>query len=126
MIKTQTWSGDQNILPPERRRFLRIEAAVQIEIRPFGTDVPMRLETSDISQGGCYVETSLTLELGTKLDIVLWLDQQKVTTKGTVVTRHSQFGNGVEFDRLSPENVGKLRFFLDSREGSWHTRTWPV
>lgn len=119
MIKAQTWSDGQNLLPPERRRYLRIEVAAQIEIRPDGTNVPMRLETSDLSLGGCYVEMNLTLEVGTRLDIVLWLDQQKVSTRAVVVTRHPQFGNGISFLSVSPENEARLRAFLDAHGGSW-------
>ncbi|MFY9559031.1 MAG: PilZ domain-containing protein [Terriglobales bacterium] len=119
MIKAQTWSANQNVLPAERRRYLRVQVAVQIEIRPAGTNVPMRLETSDVSLGGCYVEMALTLDVGTKLDIVLWLDQAKVSTKGLVVTRHPQFGNGIAFLQLSSENEARLRAFLDAHDGSW-------
>ncbi len=126
MIKAQTWGGDDNPLPPERRRYFRVQVAVQLEIRPDGTNVPMRSETSDLSLGGCYVETAFTLEVGTKLDIVLWLDQQKVNTRAVVVTRHPQFGNGISFVSLSPENEARLRSFLDSHDGSWQTHTSPA
>jgi c-di-GMP-binding flagellar brake protein YcgR len=71
MVKAQTGSSDQNLLPPDRRRHLRIQTAVQIEIRPEDYERAMRLETSDLSLGGCYVEMNLTLEVGTKLNIVL-------------------------------------------------------
>jgi c-di-GMP-binding flagellar brake protein YcgR len=126
VIKAQTWSGDQNVLPPERRRYLRIQVAVQIEIRPEGTNVPMRLETSDLSLGGCYVEMALTLDVGTKLDIVLWLDQQKVSTRAVVVTRHPQFGNGICFLSVFPENEARLRAFLDAHDGYGPAHTSPV
>lgn len=119
MIKAQVWGGDENVLPAERRRYFRIQIAVQIEIRPEGTNVPMRLETSDLSLGGCYVEMNLTLDVGTKLDIVLWLDQQKVCTRAVVVTSHPQFGNGISFLSVSPENEARLRAFLDAHGGSW-------
>ena len=125
-MKTQIWSGDPFILPPERRRYLRVEVAVQIELRPSGTNVPMRMETADVSLGGCYVEMGMTLEEGTKLDIILWLDQKKLCTKGVVVTRHPQFGNGIQFERLSSENEALLLNFLDSHEDSWKKRDWPV
>ena len=122
MIKAQTWSVEPSILQAERRRYPRTQIAVQIEIRPQGIDVPMRLETTDLSLGGCYVEMALTLDIETKLDIVLWLDGQKVSTRGVVVTRHPQFGNGIEFVGMFSESERKLRCFLDSRDPSWHTR----
>jgi len=78
----------------------------------------MRLETSDLSLGGCYVEMALTLDVGTKLDIILWLEGQKVSTRGVVVTRHPQFGNGIEFVGMFSESERRLRSFLDSHDSS--------
>ena len=86
----------------------------------------MRLETSDFSLGGCYVEMALTMDIGTKLDLVLWLNQEKVCVKGVVVTRHAQFGNGIQFERLSAENAVKVAYFLDPREDSSQTPTLPI
>lgn len=126
MIKAQSSSDDQELLPAERRRSPRVKVALQIEIRPAGTDVPTRLTTSDVSLGGCYVEMALTLEVGTKLDIVLWLDQHKVITKGVVVTRHPQFGNSLQFGHMSFENEARLRCFLDSNDGSWPAGTFTM
>jgi|SRR5882757_8081079 len=120
MIKAHTWNGDQNILAAERRQYSRIEVAIQIELRPDGTNVPMRLQTSDVSLGGCYVEMTLTLDIGTRLDIVIWLNQQKLTVRGVVVTRHAQFGNGISFLSVSHENENRLRSFLETHDGSWH------
>jgi c-di-GMP-binding flagellar brake protein YcgR len=120
MIKAHTWTGAQSVLAAERRQYSRIEMAVQIELRPDGTNVPMRLQTSDFSLGGCYVEMALTLDTGTRLDVVLWLDQQKVTMRGVVVTCHPQFGNGISFVSVSPENEARLRSLLNAHEGFWH------
>jgi c-di-GMP-binding flagellar brake protein YcgR len=120
MIKAHTWTGDQDVLAAERRQYSRIRVAVQIELRPDGTNVPMRLETSDVSLGGCYVEMALTLDVGKRLGIVIWLDQQKVTMRGVVVTCHPQFGNGISFLSVSPENEAQLSSFLDIHDGSWH------
>lgn len=83
----------------------------------------MRLQTTDLSGGGCYVEMALTLDVGTKVDIVLWLDQQKLTLRGVIVTRHPQFGNGIEFLGMSLENERKLYCYLDSHESTWQTHT---
>jgi c-di-GMP-binding flagellar brake protein YcgR len=114
MAKLEAWSGAANILPGERRSTMRIKAAVQIELRTIGSDVPMRIETADISVGGCYVEMGMTLEIGTRLDIVLWLQQNKLCAKGTVVTQHIQFGNGIRFDQMAPEDEAALLSFIDA------------
>lgn len=123
MINMQTWTLEQSALLAERRRHPRVQIPVQIEIRPAGMDVPMRLETTDLSVGGCYVEMALTLDVGAKLDIVLWLDGQKVSTRGVVVTRHPQFGNGIEFVGMFSDSERRLRYFLECHEKSLPPQT---
>jgi c-di-GMP-binding flagellar brake protein YcgR len=123
MINMQAWTLEQSALLAERRRHPRVQIPVQIEIRPAGMDVPMRLETTDLSVGGCYVEMALTLDVGAKLDIVLWLDGQKVSTRGVVVTRHPQFGNGIEFVGMFSDSERRLRYFLECHEKSLPPQT---
>jgi hypothetical protein len=78
----------------------------------------MRLETTDVSLGGCYVEMAFTLDIGTKLDMVFWLGEQRIVTTGIVVTRHSQIGNGIAFTGMSSHDRDMLRRFQDSLEAS--------
>ena len=98
---------------PERRKYARTKASVQLELRTEASDVPIRVETTDISVTGCYVEMSITLEVGTKLAIGLWLGNRKVTTAATVVTRHPQFGNGIEFLDMVEQDRSALRQYLE-------------
>ncbi len=97
----------------ERRQFQRVRAAVQIELKIEGTNVPIRVETSDISEGGCYVEMPLTLPKDAKLQILLWLGQDKLVFSGRVATSHPQFGNGIEFCTLSQDCTRKLVQYID-------------
>ena len=53
-----------------------------------------------------------TLEVGTKLKIVLWINDVKVSTGGLVVTRDLQVGNGIEFTDMAPEDRERLKHFL--------------
>ena len=53
-----------------------------------------------------------TLEVGTKLKIVLWINDAKVSTGGLVVTRDLHVGNGIEFNDISHEDRERLRHFL--------------
>jgi c-di-GMP-binding flagellar brake protein YcgR len=96
----------------ERRQFQRLHVAVQAELRVQGNEMPIRVETADISMGGCYVEMAVTLDVGTELNIVLWLGHEKLTIIGKVVTRHPQFGNGIEFSSLTQDARQRLRLFL--------------
>jgi c-di-GMP-binding flagellar brake protein YcgR len=105
---------DPQLSTPERRRYPRVKTPVQVELRPEGSAAPLRVETSDISATGCYVEMSMTLAVGSRLAIVLWVGDERVTAEGIVRTQHPQFGNGIEFAGMSTGDRDKLVRHLES------------
>ena len=96
----------------ERRQYSRTKAAVAVELQPDKASAPLRVKTADLSIGGLYVEMMFTLEVGTKLKIVLWINDVKVSTGGVVVTRDLQVGNGIDFTDMAPEDRVRLEQFL--------------
>ena len=102
----------------ERRKFPRIKATIPLEFKPEGATVASRAETADLSISGCYIELSFTMPVGTKLDMVLWVEDERVPTKGVVVTHHPQFGNGITFAEMSSDGEGKLANFLKKCEAA--------
>ena len=98
----------------ERRRFQRYTVQVQIELREQGSDVPLRLETTDLSRGGCYVQLMMTLSLGAYVSVTLWLDGYPVHVRGRVVTRHPEFGNGIMFLEFEGNGEQLLTRYLDA------------
>ena len=96
----------------QRRRHLRVKVAVTIELLIEKYATPLRGRTSDLSLGGCYVESMFTLELGTQVKVTLWLNDAKVVTEGVIVTRHIQVGNGIQFTNMSAQDSATLRKFL--------------
>jgi hypothetical protein len=110
---------DQQLLshvlgPPDRRRDPRHSVQVQIELREDGSDVPIRMNTTDLSRGGCYLELMMPLPVGTYVTATLWLSNCSVRMRGRVVTRHPQFGNGIKFLEFE-DNGGKLpALYLDA------------
>jgi len=104
------------MVPKERRRYPRTKATIPIEFKAEGASVASRAETADLSLSGCYVEMSFTLAVGSKLDLVLWVEDERLATKGMVVTHHPQFGNGIEFLDMTGEDQAKLAHFLETCE----------
>jgi c-di-GMP-binding flagellar brake protein YcgR len=100
--------------PMERREHARVKACVQVELRQEGSPAVIRTKTSDISLGGCYVEMMFTLETSSKLNIALWINGERLRCKGVVITRHPQFGNGIQFLDISVEDQQRLRNLLQS------------
>lgn len=100
----------------ERRRFPRVKSAVALELRYTGAVAPLRATTSEASVSGCYIETMFTLEVGTALEIVMWIDGEKITGKGVVATKYPQVGNGIHIQEMAAEDRAKLDAFLKAQE----------
>jgi hypothetical protein len=100
----------------EHRKYPRSKVAVQVELKTESATVASRTETSDLSVGGCYIEMSFTFQVGTELDLVLWIADERIVTRVVVVTHHPQFGNGMQFLDLSLEDQTKIDHFLRSCE----------
>jgi c-di-GMP-binding flagellar brake protein YcgR len=107
----------------EHRKYPRSKIAVQVELKTENATVASRTETSDLSVGGCYIEMSFTFELGTELDLVLWIADERIATRVIVVTHHPQFGNGMQFLNLSVEDQDRIDRFLKSCETSPEEKT---
>jgi hypothetical protein len=106
--------NDSEWSQPERRRYPRRKTPIQLELRPEGYTAPIHAQTTDICVIGCYVEMSITLEVGSRVSITLWLGDEKLTAEGNIVTRHPQFGNGIELRGMSEDSRHKLAHYLET------------
>ena len=100
----------------ERRRFPRVKSAVALELRYSGAVAPLRATANEVSLSGCYIETMFTLDVGTALEIAMWLDGEKIKAKGIVATKYPQVGNGIDLSEMKPEDRAKLEAFLKAQE----------
>jgi len=99
---------------PDRRRHPRFTVQVQVELRQEGSDVPLRIVTTDLSRGGCYVQMLTQLPLAARVQATLWLDACPIVIRGVVVTRHPQFGNGIMFVEFEGQAEQLLTRYLDA------------
>jgi c-di-GMP-binding flagellar brake protein YcgR len=97
-----------------QRQYPRFEATLPVDLRPLGTNAPLRTQTHDISLGGLYAEMTFTQEIATVVDITLWIGDWKVSARGEVVSKHPSFGNGIKFTQLADENRERLNQFLET------------
>jgi len=102
----------------ERRQHPRTKVKVAIELRSERIATPLRVQTADLSIGGLYVEMMFTLEVGTKLKIVLWINDVNVSTYGVVVTRDLHVGNGIKFTDMAPEDRERIKDLLTAAAAS--------
>lgn len=97
----------------DRRKFDRKITAVQLEMVLAGRAAPMRVSTTDLSVGGCYVQTSYPLSIGVRLGISIPIGNEKLLVQGIVKTCHQSFGNGIQFLKMAPADRVKLEAFLE-------------
>jgi hypothetical protein len=107
----------------DRRRFQRIKCYVAVEIRIEGVEKPVWGNLSNVSRGGCLVETASMVPPGKVLEIGLWVASGKLWVKGVIIsgiaTRSaSSFGVRVKFSQAELSEKEHLREFLKFVEGS--------
>jgi c-di-GMP-binding flagellar brake protein YcgR len=98
-----------------RRAYPRLKTSVPIELCLEDSQSPIRGATADISLTGCYIETIFPMPVGTNLELRLRLDDTLLVL-ATVVTSDPQVGNGIQFNKMLPEDIAELRAFLEAAE----------
>lgn len=118
------WS---EVLPPElieeertqarhdnRRAFQRHKISFPLELRDERVNMPLRVNATDISGNGCYVETVMPLPVATALRIDLWMGEERISPSGVVRTRDPGVGMGIEFTGLPVELKKRFQAHLDA------------
>jgi hypothetical protein len=96
-----------------KRRFLRHKISIPLELRDERVNTPMRVQVTDVSGNGCYVETILPIPKDTVLKVEFWMDEERVTASAIVRTCDPGVGNGIEFTGLTPETKQRVQQYLD-------------
>src|SRR5271165_134725 len=118
---TPNWGSD-------RRRHPRMKCFVAVELRVDDTPTPIWGNLSNTSVGGCLVETATPIRPGSKVEIGLWLPNDKIWVKGFalsgIITRGGP-ANGVRirFEGMVPAERDNLRQFVKFVQETTRTLT---
>jgi hypothetical protein len=96
----------------QQRRYPRVRVNLPAEAKHVLENFPRRGQISNVSEGGAYLEMVQTLEPPTCVDVVLWINGEKIQARAEVVTRNAHLGNGIRFTRMSDSDKQKLRDFV--------------
>src|SRR5262249_41785414 len=96
-----------------RRKFLRHKISFPLELRDERVNTPLRVNATDVSGNGCYVETVMPLAIGTALRVDFWIDQERVSPTAVVRTRDPGVGMGIEFTGMTEEVKKRFQAHLD-------------
>jgi len=92
-----------------RRTYPRMKCRVTIELQAEGDDRPVLGNLTDVSLGGCFIETSVILTAGTRLNLVFSIDDGKLQAEGTVLRTDPGTGIAVQFGDLNREGRAAIQ-----------------
>ncbi len=101
------------IADSNRRRWHRHKISLPLELRDERVNAPLRINATDVSGNGCYVETMQPLPLGTVLRLDFWLDSEHIKITAVVRTCDPGVGNGIEFTGMPPDTKERMQTYLD-------------
>jgi hypothetical protein len=96
-----------------RRKFARHKISYPVELRDERVNTPLRVNATDISGNGCYVETVMPLPVATALRVDLWIEEERLTPSAIVRTRDPGVGMGIEFTGLTEEQKKRFQAHLE-------------
>ncbi len=104
----------------DRRTHPRYEFFAAAEVIPAESGARMETRVRDLSEQGCYVDTSDALPLGTVTDVRITKGAQLFETRARVVYSRATKGMGLVFTTIEAEQLRTLKTWLaESRETSW-------
>lgn len=96
-----------------RRAFARHKISFPLELRDERVNTPLRVNATDISGNGCYVETVMPLPVATALRVDLWIGEERMSPSAVVRTRDPGVGMGIEFTGMTEEMKKRFQDHLD-------------
>jgi hypothetical protein len=96
-----------------RRRFARHKISFPIELRDERVNTPLRVNATDVSGNGCYVETVMPLPVATSLRVEFWIEEERLSASAVVRTRDPGVGMGIEFTGLPEDTKARFQVHLD-------------
>jgi hypothetical protein len=104
----------------DRRTHPRYEFLAAAEVVPAESGARMETRVRDLSQQGCYVDTSDALPLGTVTEVRINKGAQRFEARARVVYSRAAKGMGLVFTTIEPAQLRILETWLtESRETSW-------
>ena len=96
----------------ERRSVRRYPFAAEVEITDLGSGDRRSARTSDLSLGGCYIDTLHPFSRGTLVNLRIFCPKGVFETRGRVVSSHAGFWMGIGFSEMTPDRRSMLEGLL--------------
>jgi len=97
----------------DRRAHPRMKCRVTIEVHTEAGGVPMFANLTDISMGGCFVETSTILSPGSQIKLSFSMDEPGLRAEGVVTRLDPGSGIAVQFREMNREARDRMFKILE-------------
>ncbi len=97
----------------DRRAHPRMKCRVTIEMQTEAGGVPLFANLTDISMGGCFVETSTILSPGSQLKLGFSMDDPTLSVEGVVMRLDPGSGVAVQFKEMNRETRERMFKILE-------------
>jgi hypothetical protein len=101
----------------ERRIAPRHGCDLGVQIRQPGSEVNLWSRCTDLSDGGCYIDSRSPLTRGAKFQLTLFSEPEHLTIPSIVRTSFPGMGMGIQFLFESEDQAVKLRRFVRQKFG---------
>ena len=101
----------------EHRRSTRYQFTATVELVDMQSRARVQARTSDLSRGGCYVDTTSPLPAATTVKMRLTKDKRSFEVQARVVYSLPGMGMGLVFTSAAPEQLKVLKRWLGELSG---------
>jgi hypothetical protein len=99
----------------ERRNSRRYACDIGVQCQSAGSDVKLWGQCTDISEGGCYINSRIPFDVKTHLQLTLFLDPDQLVVEAVVRTSFQGLGMGLQMLFASREQADILRGYLQRK-----------
>jgi Tfp pilus assembly protein PilZ len=99
----------------DRRNRSRQSCSIGAEVNRSTSAVPYRVLLTDLSDGGCYVQTTEPFPVGTAVEVVVWSNDEKLRLPARVQGVHPGLGMGLQFAFKTDAQREQIRQLLASQ-----------
>lgn len=118
LIKPRTKTGiSSKLIAEERRTGDRHSFAASAEVTEMSSGARFSTRMTDLSHGGCFVDTMVPFPVGAKVHIKVHQGKNEFETGGVVVYSQYGLGMGVGFDPLESERRQALEKWISELTG---------
>ena len=107
---------------PERRRHSRYPFTATVEIVEANSQTRIQGRTSDLSRGGCYVDSTCRFPAGSIVKMRLTKEMRSFEAQAHVVYSLDGMGMGVKFTGADPEQLSTLEKWMAELSGELQPR----